>query len=322
MQAKALRFFRGLRYGSAIIALLVITLPYWPQWLWLQWLSLIILYAPAWWYLALFMPWCIGWRSLSVWQELLLIPLVTGAFTLFDLNIPTFESITDSDFVTLSANLGNMGDGELLARLLQRHNVDIALLQEARPDKLTETEAAGWNTHCDAGLCIASRYPFTVDRTISRDLFKGYGNFAAFYRVSLANSELTLANVHFETPRPALESLLRLHPDSRAMQLRQQDRALQATIISEWAQSSSGSLIIAGDFNMPISSPIYRQYFSTMDNALSEKSPRWLNYTKYTRWHGIRIDHQLYQGGVQPVRADVLNLRSADHRPVLVGWRK
>ena len=72
---------------------------------------------------------------------------------------------------------------------------------------------------------------------------------------------------------------------------------------------------------MPVLSPIYQRFFSTLGNALSEKPQQLVRYTKYTRWHGIRIDHQLYRGGLAPLSARVLQLNSGDHRPVLVKWR-
>ncbi len=311
-----------LRFLSCAIAIALMLIPYWPAWPALQWVTLLVLYAPPWWYLAVFLPWCVNWRSIKYWHCLMLLPLLVSGVRILDVSLPVASTGQAADFVTLSANLGNMRDGEVLARLLQQHNVSVALFQEARPDKLEATIAAGWQTHCDAGLCIASQFPFDVEHTMSRSIFKGYGNFAVFYRVHLPGVTLMMANVHFETPRPALESLLKLKPDSRGMQFRPQDRQLQATIISEWAQTVPEPVIIAGDFNMPIASPIYQQYFSTLGNALSDKPQQVVNYTKYTNWHGIRIDHQLYRGKVEPLAAYVLSLRGGDHRPVLVTWRK
>lgn len=322
MPAKTRRGWIGLRYCAFIASVLLIALPYWPQWRSLQWLTLIILYAPPWWFLALFIPWLFSWRTLSVWQGVMLLPVIAAAIALFDIHLPAAEPSPDSDFITLSANLGNMTDADLLAKLLLQHHVDVALFQEAREQKLTAIVAAGWKTHCDAGLCIASRSDFTVERVLSRSIVAGFGNFAVFYRLNLPDQDVLLANVHLETPRPALESLLKFSPDNRAMQLRQQDRIMQATIISEWALNQHESFIIAGDFNMPVLSPIYQRYFSGLGNALSDKPQQAISYTKFTSWHGIRIDHQLYQGEMQPVSAKVFPLPGADHRPVLVSWRK
>lgn len=321
MQTSTWRGWNWLRTLALLVALCLAGIPYWPQWQWLMWLTLLVLYAPAWLYLTLFLPWCVGWQSIKLWQYLMLLPLVFVGVRLFDLKWPVAEPVQAANFVTLSANLGNMADSDNLARLLTQHNVAVALFQEASLEKLAALPAQQWQTQCEARLCIASRYPFEVERTLSRNIFQGYGNFAVFYQIQLPDSRLMMANVHFETPRPALESLIKLSPDSMGMLRRQQDRELQATIISEWVQSESGPVIVAGDLNMPVLSPIYQRFFSTLGNALSEKPQQLVRYTKYTRWHGIRIDHQLYRGGLAPLSARVLQLNSGDHRPVLVKWR-
>lgn len=293
---------------------------YWPQWLWLEWLKLLLLYGPAWWCFGLLIPWVIGWRSVGGWQFLMLAPVLIICLKLLDFSWPSQNTKHPANLITLSANLGNMSDAESLARLLEQHNVSIALFQEAKPEKLKALPIKSWQKHCEAGLCIASKLPFEIEMAVSRNIFQGYGNFAQFYRISLADNSFLIANVHFETPRSALESVLKLGPNSAAMRILQQDRALQATIISEWAQAETLPFIIAGDFNMPVLSPIYQQYFSMLGNALSEKSKHVVKYTKFTRWHGIRIDHQLYRGALSPLSAEVLNLPGADHRPVLVRW--
>lgn len=321
MQNNAPRRWVWLRTLALAFSISLAFIPYWPQWQWLQWLSLLVLYAPSWLYVAVFTPWLVGWKSLGRWQCLMLIPMLVVGVRITDLSWPASEHQQDANFVMLSANLGNMSDTKQLADMLEGQQVAVALFQESRLEKLAELDNEQWHTHCDAGLCIVSKYPFEIEQTLSRSIFHGYGNFAVFYRLSLPQRSLLLANVHIETPRPALESLLKLSPDNSAMQIRQQDRDLQATIISEWASSQNESLIIAGDFNMPVLSPIYQRHFSRLGNALSEQPAQFVRYTKYTRWHGIRIDHQLYQGQITPLDASVLALRSGDHRPVLVHWR-
>ena len=315
------RWAGALCVAASGVAVLLILLPYLPAWLWIQWLVLIALYSPSWWAIILLFPWLLGWRSITKWHWLALPFVLLSAAYFADVHMPQPLDTQPAEFVSLSANLGNMKSAEALAQLMQQHNVDVALFQEAKPDKLSEVANAGWQVLCDAGLCIASRHMFSVEHTLSRKVIAGYGNFAIIYRLTTASTGISLVNVHFETPRPALESLIHLHPDSTALKQRQDDRALQATLISEWAQAQSGPLIIAGDFNMPVLSPLYRRFFAPFGNAVSAKPAGVLNYTKYTRWHGIRIDHQLYAGGLQPVSSAVLTLPGADHRPVLVKWR-
>lgn len=315
------RWARVLCIVACGMALFLILLPYLPEWLWIQWLVLIALYSPSWWVVILFLPWLLGWRSLTK-RHWLVLPVVLASAAYFtDLQLPQPFTAKPVGLVSLSANLGNMQSAEALALLMQQHAVDVALFQEAKPEKLSAVASSGWQVQCDAGLCIASRHAFSIEHTLSRKVIGGYGNFAVIYRLTTPGTGISLANVHFETPRPALESLIQLRPDSAALKQRQDDRALQATLISEWAQAQNGPLIIAGDFNMPVLSPLYRRFFALFGNAVSSKPAGVVNYTKYTRWHGIRIDHQLYAGGLLPVSSEILTLPGADHKPVLVKWR-
>lgn len=315
------RWAKGLCTAAFGVAVFLLLLPYLPEWLWLQWLVLIALYSPSWWVGILLLPWLVGWRSITKWHWLALPFVLSSAVYFTDLQWPQLADAEPATWVSLSANLGNMQSAEALAQLMQQHDVDVALFQEAKPEKLSAVANAGWQVQCDAGLCIASRHAFNTEHSLSRKVIGGYGNFAVMYRLSLAGVDLSLANVHFETPRPALESLLHLRPDSTALKQRQEDRALQSMLISEWAHGLRTPLLIAGDFNMPVLSPLYRRFFAPFGNAVSAKAAGVVNYTKYTRWHGIRIDHQLYTGGLKPVSSAVLSLPGADHRPVLVKWR-
>ena len=74
------------------------------------------------------------------------------------------------------------------------------------------------------------------------------------------------------------------------------ERAMESRLASEWARRSKLPSFVVGDFNMPVESAIYRKYWSTFGNALSQLG-RGRPVTKATRWHGIRIDHILFDEG-------------------------
>jgi endonuclease/exonuclease/phosphatase (EEP) superfamily protein YafD len=74
--------------------------------------------------------------------------------------------------------------------------------------------------------------------------------------------------------------------------------------------------VIAGDFNMPTDSDIYQLYWSSYTNAFSAAGLGF-GYTKFTRWHGIRIDHILAGPGWRCRRSWVGPDVGSDHRPVL-----
>jgi hypothetical protein len=60
--------------------------------------------------------------------------------------------------------------------------------------------------------------------------------------------------------------------------------------------------LVAGDFNLPIESAIYRQYWGDYTNAFS-RSGIGTGRTKSTRLFGVRIDHILVGERAEPIRS-------------------
>ena len=83
-------------------------------------------------------------------------------------------------------------------------------------------------------------------------------------------------------------------------------------------------VIIAGDFNMPVESTIYRRFWSGLGNVF-EDAGFGFGYTKReNRWIRARIDHVLYaerwfDGTAAETGPDV----GSDHLPVIaeLRWR-
>ena len=76
------------------------------------------------------------------------------------------------------------------------------------------------------------------------------------------------------------------------------------------------SLVVAGDFNSPPESSVLRRHWGDLGNAF-RSAGFGFGHTKFTSWHGVRIDHILYgpTWGCRycAVGPDV----GSDHRPVL-----
>jgi endonuclease/exonuclease/phosphatase (EEP) superfamily protein YafD len=128
---------------------------------------------------------------------------------------------------------------------------------------------------------------------------------------------LAVVTVHLMTPRPGLEAVLH----SRWAGVGELDevtrlRAAEIEAVSAWIGEPSGPLVVAGDFNMPEESTIYRQRFGTLINALGTST--WgYGWTKYTRSFGVRIDHILCGGPLEVRGSRVLRDIGSDHRPVV-----
>jgi endonuclease/exonuclease/phosphatase (EEP) superfamily protein YafD len=81
---------------------------------------------------------------------------------------------------------------------------------------------------------------------------------------------------------------------------------------------SQATLIIAGDFNLPVESTIYRRFWSGFTNAFEEVG-NGLGWTKREGLLHIRIDHVLMRSkSLVPRRAVVGRDWYSDHLPVIV----
>jgi hypothetical protein len=65
-----------------------------------------------------------------------------------------------------------------------------------------------------------------------------------------------------------------------------------------------------------VESAIYREAWGAWTNAFSHAGFG-LGWSKYTRWHGVRVDHVLYPAGWECLRAWVEPGLGLDHRPVV-----
>src|SRR5207302_11334883 len=95
----------------------------------------------------------------------------------------------------------------------------------------------------------------------------------------------------------------------------------QSEVASRRAGQSDGPLLIAGDFNLPTDSAIYRRHWSQYANAFSAVGLGF-GHTKFTRWAGFRIDRVLAGPGWKFRSCQVGPDVGSDHRPVIahVSW--
>ena len=246
--------------------------------------------------------------------------------------------------VTLNA-MGGVRLLQPLPPLLDRWEPDIVLLQEcvgdfARSLRLLEK----WHVGFHQGLCTLSRWPLGEADSMPRQDLKelarqGYGGtgVAVRYAVSHPTVPFHVVNLHLETARRGLVSMLGsdgLLPDSLRIPTRlpftgNSERATVNAIIREresrraaqWATStlpSPARVVVAGDFNLPVESTIYRDYWSGYTNAFDEAG-RGVGHTKIEgSLLRIRIDHVLVSPGSATVQgAWVDSDVGSDHRPVV-----
>jgi endonuclease/exonuclease/phosphatase (EEP) superfamily protein YafD len=267
-------------------------------------------------FLFLLLPIVVFWKALTrVYRLFFIIYLIVLAnFQDINFNIPSNNENT-STFKLLSLNMGGGSAGKYLKTLITRENPDVLLFQETYLKYIDDVFVSSWNYQCDNGLCIASKYPYKKLGEFSRRIFGGWGNFAVYYELNINGKTLPLMNVHLETPRHILSELIGLSINMRNIENFRENKSLEASMLSTWASSQS-NFVMAGDFNMTTNESLYRDYFYSYQNALSIAGLG-ANYTKYTSWHGVRIDHTLASSNINFERADVMPSLGGDHRAVV-----
>jgi vancomycin resistance protein VanJ len=142
---------------------------------------------------------------------------------------------------------------------------------------------------------------------------------AAFHRIRLPDGPLAVGNLHLETPRSGFEAL-RYRASLAQLRRNKMFRDAGSARASQWL-ARLGAEIVAGDFNMPVESRIYRRYWTRCDNAFSRVG-RGFGYTRVLYRFSIRIDHLLICSGWTAVGAQVGPDLASDHLPVIVDLRR
>jgi endonuclease/exonuclease/phosphatase family metal-dependent hydrolase len=201
--------------------------------------------------------------------------------------------------------------------LMESAGTDVAVIQEcpARPGELPP----GWYFDEDVRQCIVSRHPVEqLDRLDMAGLTPGGQQFggtsaASRYRISLPETPITVVNVHLETARRGLRGLFTGDLDRMANNLGL--RQVESSRIFAWLGSDIDDVIVAGDFNMPVESAIYRAHWAKLGNAFS-RAGRGFGMTRDNGWIRIRIDHILAGPSWRATRAWAGPPIGSDHRPV------
>jgi len=263
----------------------------------------------------------------------MLIPLVLGAvvvfgpFMGFQYSFSKPQSVGKNVVRVLSCNVGGKNfDAQKLSRLIQDFDVDIVSLQECPRDLQLEL-AVEWNVARSGNLSVFSKYslktiPLTKDIAIP-----GRWALSPLFQCMAATpfGDILVYAVHLPTARYGLENML----DSKAgLNFKKTGYLVAETQrrlhISQEARNAVRTkkfpFIIAGDFNMPVESTIYRQHWSEFLNAFS-LSGRGYGFTTMDIHKKIpiplRIDHILSENGLTPLACKIGPDVGSDHRPVI-----
>ena len=207
-----------------------------------------------------------------------------------------------------------------------------------------------WHSARHANLCTASRWPITRVDSMPRSDFQriaqyGLGGTALVARHTIASPHgpLLFVNLHLETARKGLEGLSGKDgfiPDrvpsggqtssrgdvANQIDINAQIRDRESERAAVWSSRGDKSvpLLIAGDFNLPVESAIFRRHWGAFTDAF-EATGTGLGWSKREgTLLRIRIDHILGNDHAPRPRGTWLGPElGSDHRPVItdLAWR-
>jgi vancomycin resistance protein VanJ len=200
--------------------------------------------------------------------------------------------------------------------------VDVAALQEC-PFYDSSPDGSGWHFYYGGDLCMISRYPFSVlDLVEQEDGWRDPYLRPVRIEVAAPAGRFQLLNIHLETVRGGLNAL---RDDGwagvRWFEHNREDAMQESAAARARVRAARRPLLVAGDFNLPVESAIYKQNWGDLQNLFS-LCGRGFGRTRLTPLYGIRIDHIIASEEWECAGARVLaSPYGGDHVPLVVDVR-
>jgi endonuclease/exonuclease/phosphatase family metal-dependent hydrolase len=183
-----------------------------------------------------------------------------------------------------------------------------------------------WHRYQLGQIFIASEFPIQHVHDLHLERIKGvedtvvvnHSGAAVCFDLATSIGLIHVANVHLASPHGALRAVLR-HPTDSTWRLEANSvrRANESQVIHDWLATQTGPLIVAGDFNTPAESPIYRYFFGAYPDAFPTAGMG-LGFTHLSPLSELRIDHLFTGPGVTCIDYLVGPPCGTPHRPVVV----
>jgi endonuclease/exonuclease/phosphatase (EEP) superfamily protein YafD len=294
------------------------------------WFATIVLFGPRWIYalpLVVLIPLCLFWDRRR-WPVLLLGTIVL-LFPVMDFRLPWGRLYLPSgtQYRVLTCNLHNEEcDFDALRTLISKERPDFVALQECSLGDVRPA-LAGYHVLNFDRLLVASRFPLRdVGQLSGQEPPHTFPRMhAAFYAADTPHGELLVGCVHFPSPRYGLSNVLDRQTGlslSRKELLEENTRLRreESTAVKQILEKAPGRCILAGDFNTPVESAVYRECWGCYCNAFSRTGFGFGNTIKCrVRFisFGTRIDHILSSPTVTPARCWIGPDIGSEHRPML-----
>ena len=245
-------------------------------------------------------------------------------------NLPTAETTLEPKEVQelrlLTSNVEGDNGITQLEEMIAGDTFDFVALQECNKKKIELP--AGWHHFRDGRLLVASRYPIRdIDRHRRHNPPSKWPPVNGVRcRVETPFGLVGICNVHMQSPRPTLERILTksgLKEPLISMQWLQQtneNRDRESEELVRWLNEWDDLAIVAGDFNTPTESHIYRRDWSQFKNGFDQAGTGF-GFTKWTEFrsfnYGMRIDHILTSKDWRTQNIKLGQDIGSDHLPVM-----
>ena len=253
--------------------------------------------------------------------------IIVGPIMGFTLPLGKPQPASGQPLRIITCNLQNgKFDLPALNELIENSRPDIVALQEC-PANQKIRALEGWNHLCEGDLHIFARFPVIKGdfRTALVPLHSWPRTCFLYCTLITPAGNLTVATVHLPSPRYGLQNIL---DRTTLVSLQRKNLLIEETAyrrktseeIAGIVASLPSPKIIAGDFNMPVESAIYRQVWSGFNNAFSRVG---LGFGRTERANigglalAVRIDHILTGEGLVPRICEVGPDVGSDHLPVI-----
>jgi vancomycin resistance protein VanJ len=293
------------------------------------WPATLILFGPRW---LMLLPLLVLVPLAARRERRQLIVLFGAAVIVFgpvmNLCVPLMRKVSKSHAIrVLTCNIGGSElDTEKLRRLIRESGADIVALQEC-PEETAAKVLSGWTVVQEQSLVTASHYPIAPGKSLQA-MHPSY----LWPRCSLLQcliktpeGELSFCSLHLPSPRYGLSNLLDRHvilnlSRMRVLNEEQELRRKTSQKIEGIIRMGPFPVIIAGDFNMPVESVWYRQFWAGYSNAFSTAGFGY-GLTEEVEIRGFkykaRIDHVLTHGDLAAGRCWVGPDVGSDHMPLI-----
>ncbi len=223
---------------------------------------------------------------------------------------------------TFNAAGGNTLRGSL-SWVLNEINAEIVAFQECGSElqaQIALLPELSWYHHSSDLMCLLSRFPIMTTDQMSRESleYAGGSGLVIRYGIEIGETVVNVTNLHLDTPRKGLEPLRSGAVREGVGNLRSKSliREIESRQGRTWVNAVGGPFIVLGDFNLPVESTIYQEFWGDLRNAFSQVGFGF-GSTRLSRWIRVRIDHVLLGDGWHVARAFAGPDLGSDHRPMI-----